>query len=419
MLKQLKIMKALELKRAKLVEIQTRETSLQKRSEQAQASLEEAKNEDDLKLVEDEISTIETEQTQINDEKKTVEDEINQLETELQEVEDRSKNTNTKEKKKPTGAENRMNKLQARELLRTGEYYSRPEVVEFYDKFKSLRTVVGGELVIPEIVVNRIMDLLGDYSTLYPLVDKIRISGTARVLIDTDTTPAEWVEMGAAIPEGDVGTIVSIDLDGFKTGKICYVDNYLLQDSYINLDEYVSKKIARSIGLALDAAILTGDPAGRQPTGIIPSLPAENTVPVAADATIGELVAPIALIDTGLDNVGEISAVMRRSTYYSTFLPFSINVNSEGDVVGKLPNLTRPDILGLPVVFNNSMAPGEVLYGDFGKYTLAEREAITISSSTEYRYAQDQTAFRGLGRFDGKPVKPSAFCLVTIGTPTV
>ena len=43
---------------------------------------------------------------------------------------------------------------------------------------------------------------------------------------------------------------------------------------------------------------------------------------------------------------------MRRSTYYAYFLEMSINVNAEGDVVGKLPNLTSPDILGIPVVFS-------------------------------------------------------------------
>jgi HK97 family phage major capsid protein len=419
MLKQLKIQKSLELKRSKLQEIEKKYENILKRSEDAKKALEEADNDEDLKVVEAEITEIEKEEETVNNEKKNVETEIEQLELELEEVEERSKQDNKQQKRNNVGVEKGMNKLQVRELLKTGEYYNRSDVKEFYDKFKNLRQVGGSELVIPEVIVNRIMDLLGDYSTLYPLVDKIRISGTARVLIDTDTTPAEWLEMGAALPVEDVGTIVSIDLDGFKTGKICYIDNYLLQDSYINLDEYVSKKIARSIGLALDVAMLTGDPAGRQPTGIIPSLPGENIVDVGTDATIGELVAPIANIDTGLDNVGEISAVMRRSTYYSTFLPFSINVNSEGNVVGKLPNLTRPDILGLPVIFNNAMSPGEVLYGDFGKYTLVERESITIDSSDQVRFVEDQTAFRGKGRFDGKPTKTDAFCLVRIGTPTV
>ena len=48
----------------------------------------------------------------------------------------------------------------------------------------------------------------------------------------------------------------------------------MLQDSVINLDQYVSRKIARAIALALDIAILNGTGAvGKQPSGIIPAIP--------------------------------------------------------------------------------------------------------------------------------------------------
>jgi HK97 family phage major capsid protein len=59
-----------------------------------------------------------------------------------------------------------------------------------------------------------------------------------------------------------------------------------------------------------------------------------------------------------------------------------------------------------------------VLYGEFDKYTLVERENITIDNSEHVRFVEDQMAFRGKGRFDGKPTKPEAFALVTI-TPAI
>jgi HK97 family phage major capsid protein len=415
MLKQLKIQKALELKRQKLKEIETKAADILKRSENTQAALAEAANEEDLNLLETEIAGIEKEQTDNEAEKKTVEDEIAALETELEEVQERADKTKQQTQRSKGANAEMVNRLEVRELLKTGEYYKRSDVVEFYDKFKNLRAVTGGELTIPEVIVNRIMEILGDYSTLYPLVDKIRIKGTARIIIDTDTTPATWVEQNAALPIGDVGTLATIDFDGFKVGKITFVDNYLLQDSVINLDTYIAQKIARAIALALDIAILNGTgAAGKQPTGIIPSIPVGNQVSVAGNAPLVDFVKPIGLIDTGLDSVGEVVAVMKRSTYYNHFLEFSINVDGNGNVVGRLPNLTRPDILGIRVVFNNSMAEDEVLYGDFQQYTLVERENIAVDSSDQVRFVEDQMAFRGKGRFDGKPTKADAFVLVTI-----
>jgi HK97 family phage major capsid protein len=420
MLKQLKLAKSIELKREELKKVEAKAEALVKRSDDAKEALKEALNDDDIKTVEIEINNIDAENVEIENEKKTIQAEIEELEVELEDVKERSAKTITDKKTRAKGEIEPMNRLQVRELLKTGEYYKRSEVVEFYEKFKNLRAVTGGELTIPEVIVNRIMDILGDYSTLYPLVDKIQVKGTARVLIDTDTTPASWVEQNASLPTGDVGTLAYLDFDGFKVGKVTFVDNYLLQDSVINLDEYVSKKIARAIALALDIAILNGTGAGgKQPTGIIPSIAVGNQVTVAeATATMADYVKPIGLIDTGLDSVGEIRAVMKRATYYNYFLEMSINVNANGDIVGKLPNLTRPDILGIPVTFNNAMADDKVLFGDFDQYTLVERENIAIDNSEHVRFVEDQMAFRGKGRFDGKPTKPDAFVIITI-TPAV
>lgn len=421
MLKQLKIAKSLEIKRSKLKEIETKAAAVLKRSEDAAAALEEAKTEEDIKTVEAVITEIETEQGDIEIEKKTIEAEITELETELEDVKERSAKASatSKQQSRSKGESENMNRLQVRELLKTGEYFKRSDVQEFYQQFKNLRAVTGGELAIPEVIVSRIMDILGDYSTLYPIVDRIQVKGTARILIDTDTTPASWVEQNASLPVGDVGTLAYLDFDGFKVGKVTFVDNYLLQDSVINLDDYVSKKIARAIALALDISILSGTgAAGKQPTGILPSIPVGNKVDVAANAGMAEFVKPIGLIDTGLDVVGDITAVMKRSTYYAYFLEMTVNVNAAGDVVGRLPNLVRPDILGIPVVFSNNMAADTVLYGEFDKYTLVERENIAIDNSEHVRFVEDQMAFRGKGRFDGKPTKPEAFVQITI-TPAV
>ena len=419
MLKQLKLAKSIELKREELKKVEAKAEALLKRSDELKEALEEAKTEDDIKTVEVEINKIDAENVEIEKEKTKVETEIEELEVELEDIKERSTKTNKDKNTRAKGEVEPMNRLQVRELLKTGEYYKCSEVVEFYEKFKNLRGVTGGELTIPEVIVNRIMDILGDYSTLYPLVDRIQVKGTARILIDTDTTPASWVEQNASLPVGDVGTLAYLDFDGFKVGKVTFVDNYLLQDSVINLDEYIVKKIARAIALALDIAILNGTGAvGKQPTGIIPSIPVGNEVTVAEGSPIADFVKPIGLIDTGLDSVGEIRAVMKRSTYYNYFLEMSINVNANGENVGMLPNLTRPDILGIPVTFNNTMANDEVLFGDFDQYTLVERENIAIDNSEHVRFVEDQMAFRGKGRFDGKPTKPEAFVLITI-TPAV
>ena len=410
------IQKKIEQRKTALEELLSKEKEYQTRAEELQQAIEEAETDEEVKVVEEEVNKLEDEKQKLEEKKSKLEAEIAELEGELEQLKSKAPSNQKRTNLKVEGEGEPMSRLYVRELLKTGEYYKRSEVVEFYDKFKNLRAVEGGELTIPDVVVARIMDIMGDYTTLYPLVDKITVRGTARILVDTDDEPATWMEQQGAIPSGDVGTIAAVDFDGFKVGKITFVDNYLTQDSIINLDAYVTRKIARAIAKALDKAIVKGEgPANKQPTGIIPSLPAENKVTVQADANlVKNLAKQIGLIDTGEDSVGEIVAVMHRKTYYNRLVEFSIQVDSAGNVVGKLPNLRQPDFLGLRVVFNNFLDEDTVLFGDFQQYTLVEREAISIDTSVHVKFAEDQTAFRGKGRFDGKPVKPEAFVLVTI-----
>ena len=410
------LFRSIEQRKAALEELLSKENEYQTRAEELQQAIEEAETDEEVKVVEEEVNKLEDEKQKLEEKKSKLEAEIVELEGELEQLKSKAPSNQKRTNLKVEGESEPMSRLYVRELLKTGEYYKRSEVVEFYDKFKNLRAVAGGELTIPEVVVARIMDIMGDYTTLYPLVDKITVRGTARILVDTDDEPATWMEQQGAIPSGDVGTIAAVDFDGFKVGKITFVDNYLTQDSIINLDAYVTRKIARAIAKALDKAIVKGEgPANKQPTGIIPSLPAENKVTVQADANlVKNLAKQIGLIDTGEDSVGEIVAVMHRKTYYNRLVEFSIQVDSAGNVVGKLPNLRQPDFLGLRVVFNNFLDEDTVLFGDFQQYTLVEREAISIDTSVHVKFAEDQTAFRGKGRFDGKPVKPEAFVLVTI-----
>lgn len=416
MLKKLKLEKELRMQRTMLEEIEKREAEFKTREEELAAALNEAVSEEDMNTVNESIDNLEkeVEEAGLEEKKSTVNAEIERIESELADLEERA--AKTKENKKPVGGETKMRNAHIRELLKTGEYYERADVKEFYGKVKELRGVTGAELTIPEIVINRIMDIVGDYSTMYNLVDKTKVKGKGRILLDSDTEPATWIEQTGAITSGDVGTILNVEFDGYKVGKIVFVDNSLLEDSIINLDDYVTKKIARAIAKAIDKSVLHGTgAAGKELTGIIPSLSEGHKVTVTADENmLKNTVKVLALVDDGADSVGEIVAVMKRSTYYNNIAPFSINVDADGNVVGKLPNLKKPDFLGLRIEFDNFMEEDQILFGDYEKYTLVEREDITIDNSIHVKFQEDQTAFRGKGRFDGKPTDKDAFVLVTL-----
>lgn len=415
MLKQLRLAKELELKRSKLQSYQEREEGFKTRSAELEQAISEATNEEDMKLVDEEVEKLEGEKRELEAEKKPLEEEIAELEKQLEELkkqaEDVSKNEDTNK-----------NQLEERGNVKMEQYFELRSVKEFYDGLRDMkvRGVTGSQLIVPQEVIDRVMVKVNDYASVYPLVDKIKVKGTSRVLIDVDEAGANWMEMSAAFTPGNVGSITNIDFDGYKLGKLTTVDNSILQDSIVNLDAYVTQKIAKAIAKSIDEAILKGAGSGsKQPEGIITKIDS-NKVTVKDAKSLAEIVAPIAKVDTGKDDVGEIIAVMNRATYYNKILALNVGINAQGQVVGTIPNLADPNILGLKVVFSAHMDDDKVLFGDFKKYTLVEREDITIEKSEHAYFAQDQLAFRGKGRFDGKPTNAKAFVLVTLQTtPTV
>src|SRR5699024_3966570 len=135
------------------------------------------------------------------------------------------------------------------------EYFTR-EVNDFYEELRTRLDArangqvlppgeSGAELSIPDIVVNRIRERIGDYTTLYPLVDLVKAGGRVKLILDVDTGEANWLEMRGSLPEEDASEMTAVEFDGFKVGRVVYIDNSLLEDAIINLDDYLTKRIAR------------------------------------------------------------------------------------------------------------------------------------------------------------------------------
>lgn len=416
-LRQIMLAKKIEQRKSSLAELVAKEEGLKTRSAELEAGIEEAKTDEEIATVEEEIEKLENEKKEHDEKKITLEGEIADLEGELEQLNN----------KQPSNAERGKKDMGKQTRTVAQEYFTR-EVEDFYSELRSRLKLrangqvlppgeSGAELIIPDIVVNRIRERIGDFTTLYPLVDRVVAGGRVKLILDVDTSEATWLDQRGVLPENDDSSLTAVEFDGFKVGRVVYLDNSLLEDSIINLDDYLTKRIARSIAKAVDKAIAVGEGAvNKQPDGIIPKIPVENKV--SAEPTYEAIIPHLGKIDTGEDATGEIVAVMHRQTYYEKIATLTLHVNSAGKEVVQLPNLAQPNFLGLRVVFSNYVPKDNIIFGVFDKYTLVERESTRVDMSGHYKFREDQTAVRGIGRYDGKPVMPEAFVQVTLTEPT-
>lgn len=421
-LKQLMLAKKIEQRKEALEELLRKDDEFAKRSSDLEAAIEEANNDEEVTTVEGEIEKLEGEKKEHDEKKGTLEAEISELEGELEELNNKEPKRSadpapqTKNKNQLGGSRMKVNKFETRsEML---ERLNQPEVRDFYGKLREAvmekRALTGTNLIVPDAVMDRIRPMLGDYSNLYNEVEVLQLNGTARAIIDGAIPEAIWTEQTAAVQELAL-SFQAVELDGWKVGGFIPVANAILEDSMIDLANYIEDRIARAIGKALDKAILTGTGAtGKQPEGIIPAITAAA---VTSDFTYADFLPLVGGVDDGEDTVGEIIAVMKRSTYYNYFLAQSIATTSDGRTVAQ--NVDNPRIAGLRVVFSQYAPDNAVVLGDFKQYMLGERRGVQLAVSDEVRFIEDQTVFKGTARYDGKPADPGAFVLVNYAaTPT-
>lgn len=421
-LKQLMLDKKIKQRQAQLEELKTK-FNIEQREADLTAALEEAQSEEEVQAVEESVAELEADKESYESEKGTLETEIESLERELDEL----------EKKEPEKGQQRSVAPQQKQIENRGGYetmkkgmetramklerLNNEEVRSFYDKVREAvlnkRALSGEELLIPEMVMNVIRPRIGDYSTLFSEVEVVPLNGTARAIFDGNIPEAIWTEMCDPVEELAFA-FEPVELDGFKVGGFVPVCNAVLEDSLIDLADYLEDRMARAIGKAIDKAILTGTgAAAKQPEGIIPAITANA---VDSDFTFADFLPNLGAIDTGDDEVGEVIAVMKRSTYYKYFMPQSITPTADGRFVAQ--GVTSPNIAGLRVVFSQYAPADAAVLGDFKQYLLGERAGTSLTSSTDVRFIQDQTVFKGTARYDGKPVNEDAFLLVNFAEAT-
>ena len=425
-LKQILVARKIEQRKALLAELVSHEEAFTKRSAELEAAIEEAENDEELSAVEEEATKLDGEKTEHEEQKSKLESEIGELEEELTELNENAPKNNKENRSaapktniRKTEGESRMkvNKYETRSQML--DRLNEEEVRSFYTKVseaaKNKRALTDTNIVIPEQVINMIQTRLGDYSKLYSEVTVQTLTGTARVVMDGAIPEAIWTEMCDPVEEL-ASSFSQTELDGYKVGGFIPVCNAVLEDSMINLANFIEERLSMAIAKSLDKAILVGS-GTKQPTGIVTALAvggneAQN---VSVEDRLQNIVGTMGLIDTGEDgaDIGEVIAVMKRSTYYTRISPQTFLPTADGRLVVQTAQSPRlPD--GTRIVFSQYAPADTIIMGDFKKYLLGERAGVKLAVSTDVRFIQDQTVFKGTARYDGKPIYNDAFVVITL-----
>ena len=435
--------KELETLREKDPEFTTREAELE-------TAINEAETEEERNAVSESVESFETEKAAHEDAKGALERKIDELEKSLADEERKT----PKAEMKPERRTEKMN-INIRSLPMSQRAFDalptetkaaiiqREDVKQFLAELRSMkgqnRAITGGELTIPVVFLELISENMYRYSKLMNRVRVRNVTGEARQTIAGTVPEAVWTEMCGNINELTF-VFNQITTDGYKVAGFVPVCNALLEDNDINLASWIVEMLSESIGLAKDKAILYGKgSASHMPLGIVTRL-AQQSQPAGYPAN-----AP-AWTDLHTTNIKSINGPSlsgaafwaalneaagatftkysrgdqfwaMNSKTYNTLKSKAITFTASGDIVANIFGL-------LPVVNGNIdilefIPDGDIIGGYGDLYLWAQRSGMTIESSREVQFIQDNTVFKGKERADGQPIIAGAFVAININNSSV
>ena len=454
-LKAIMLRRSIEKKQAELEALRQKDAEFSTREAELETAINEAETPEQEQAVTEEVETFDADKTAHEEAKAALAGEIEGLEAELSEAEaaapTRSKENHPTRERTERKMETNINiralpmsrrAFDALPMEQRSEIVAREDVREFFAQLRSMkgqqRGVSGAELTIPVVFLDLISENMYRYSKLLNRVRIRNVNGEARQTIAGTVPEAVWTEMCGAINELTF-VFNQVTLDGFKVAGYVPVCNSILEDNDINLASWIVEMLSESIGLALDKAILYGKgAASKMPLGIVTRL-AQTAKPADYPANAPEWV------DLHTSNILKVDSTAEPITFWSalavaagnTFTRYSrgrqfwamnsktyaklrsklIAFNYEGGLVAQFPGV-------MPVVDGDIdvlefIPDGDIIGGYGDLYLLALRAGMTIESSREVQFIQDNTVFKGKERADGMPVIPGAFVAININNASV
>lgn len=450
-LRALLLQRRIEEKQERMDSLLEKREAFKNRERELEAAMDEAKTEEELRSVEALVDAFDTEQRAHQEAVDALQGELDADQAELRALEQAqpkppAENLNTPSPETVRKDEKYMTKRQIRAfgamtMEQRSAFLRRDDVQEFLTQFRSkfksgqTRSVTGGELLIPEVVLDLIRQNIEDYSKLIRRVRLSPVPGRARQPIMGTIPEAVWTEACGALNELQFA-VNQAEVDGYKVGGYVVLCNSTLEDTDYALLSEIIVGMGASIGIALDKAILFGTGV-KMPLGIATrlaqnaqpdqypekarpwiNLSASNVITIPSGSTSGlTLFQQIVLAfgaAKGRYSRGEVFWAMNEVTY-TKLMAEAATFDSTGAIVA-MNNGTMPVAGGYIVVFSDDVMPADTIIGGYGDlYLLAERSGTTVGYSDIPLFIQDQTVVKGTARYDGQPAIPEGFVAIGIG----
>ena len=260
---------------------------------------------------------------------------------------------------------------------------------------------------IPTSTLNRIEEMLRQTSALYNMVDVLNIPGYLSIPVEDTVNDASWVAEGESSTDVN-DKLKSVNFAAYKLIRTISITAEVSKMTVSAFENWIVKKLTDRMAMAIENAILNGTGNG-QPKGILKEEITSLESNEAGKFSYEDICKIMANLKAGYKRGSAF--VVNTQTLWNDIATIKL-----GDNLVFVPDATGEfagRIFGKPVIEDEFIGEGKILYGLFNKYTINWNENVNVTSDDSAEFRSGNRVYRGMALVDGKTVNTEAFVLMS------
>lgn len=289
------------------------------------------------------------------------------------------------------------------ETIKTPEQVETDELRAFEEFVRNNETraeMLEGDngAIVPVTIANKIIKAVRDRVPYLQLADVIETNGKLSVPVygedASDYINADYVDEGKSLTD-NVGKFTTVDLTGYVVGALSVISNKLINNTDINITDFIVNEVARAMAEKLEKEFTVGT--SGKITGITTG-EVKVTTAAANAITYDELVTLKHSVKKAFRGAGKF--IMNDTTYTA--------ICKLKDANGQ-PYFKDDDykILGCEVLVSDSMpeigsGSKAIVFADLSGYTIKMTKNVEVSILRELYAPKNMVGVMAFGEFDAK-----------------
>lgn len=306
--------------------------------------------------------------------------------------------------------------LQGKELTQPEQAAVKTARVEFEKRNNEFNTSTNSAAVIPTATLDEIISKARTQGGLIAECRGFSIPSNVSIPIATPKEKAAWHTEGAAVDTEKIET-TSVTFSANEIVKIFSMSLKTQAMTISAFESYLTTELENCVMETIETALIDGTGSG-QGTGIMSVFDSDNTI--AHTSVINSEVAVVGLdYKTLLQSIEKLPSAYRKNAKFAMnsttlwrWIYSLVDGNQRPLFIQDLQNDTVGKLLGFPIVIDDNIATGNIIFGDFKYMSYNLPQGIVIESSRESSFKSGLIDYRAICIADCKPLLKEAFVLI-------